>query len=1568
MLVCGASVLAATERDKMDTQHPSFKGKGSAAFAPLHSGFDSSDSDSDSDDGRIRHEAPSMSFISSPRPLLEGEEAPDRFHTTGAEDTQQQELLATTRAADPQEQQALLAITRQDDGQTEVDQSAFAKLVESVCGEALAKLHTQAASPTADTADRSPEDLAKVRAEVVGLQAASASMIANMHDIIAQMRGLVSDPKFLQEEIEKISRNSEAERGSSTSTSESQQSKQPGVSSVSISGSSQSNQREPGEQTPSPYSATASPASGTSASSPGVASSTMVSPTGSDGVGESQGGIGPLLLSSPGRMQLLKEALVKAGLRELLIDMTQEQAAQIQLETATKTSRAPVLPETAAVVKERVAAINRSSLSVPAGSKLLIENTSPAPSTSENRAEPSASTRSASTADAEVEAEVASSMVELIVEQGVISAEAQAAGRLLASPTPAPLHITTCSPSNVAAISLLCAPAPAGSPVASARSPRPLSELMKLELVKAVRQMEREEQLQRQAVRARKVAATRKKSVPSREATDSSSGSDSGSASHSDSSSVSSDEGRDRRHRKQKHGSRQDRRSSKRPPVHSSPHKDVLSPTAAEAASAARLALEMEKLNFERERLAWEGEKLKMQQAHFLQMQAQAQQAQEQAQKASEASSSAAAQAAAAAAGANSRGLEEQRLELERVKLALETEKLRMEQSRLSLESQLKEVQARASAPAGPVAQQPVHVTIHQSAPSAAVRSPDSNQHEEGGGRKPSRRDRAEAESKGATAEPVVTGEDDSAAMKRHLAAYCAKRQEKKERRERKERAKAEKEAAAALAAGKKPSKNGTLSASGSRRNSLTGATIVGSVSTTPGDVGMLRASHHRRNSSGNVSQLVDAPNLHPIGDMQPRTAVGAPPVLLSRGSTRNLLQPWSLAELSAPVPLKLFPSQADLDALSETDRSKALQVLALNARYDQAYRSYLDPSGSATEAALAQMQTSAASSSSSGPAPKTSHTIVTPALFLYLHLSVIDLHKLTWSTRPRPCIEIYSLRSGRPQLIFETEFAPGSCTAHEFEPIIVKVDEACYGQLERDICIRVTHIASSDSSGSMRQLVGEVWTNLFCLQAAPNDSKFPLLKPRSAPHKAHLPPKEKGILVLREQALFVRTDRGMVRYADAHPNRCLPATYPEIFERNTQCVAAFTVQCRSLATLLDARCSGVKKIPTTAASSSGSATKVKVIPYLEFFRLEEVGTWSSAPVLRTEEVWVGSTLVNSLANSGASALTDPHATLTWRPVQIPLFDLCFGDVRRNILVKLWSAGSATSTASKQLLASFQFQLCEILGDGSEGEDGRKSCVILDPHVQPAGANAANFLSGALPITPVTVAGFGGGGGGEMEGLAASDPHPSCILFHRAHVYSSLSDLQKLVQRAGIVVEPSATASNLDPARPLSRVISGLHRVLLEQSTRKAQGVDQSAKINFAPEPKSASSSPAKASAAQPKSASSSSAKAVAAEPKVSSSSPAKAIAAESKPASSSPAKKKVVVAKRDEAVSSPPSSHSTNADRASASPVNVGAVGPASPAQPPAAKLSVTVAPTPKDGQIKTPVMHGDKPSAKAK
>ncbi len=528
---------------------------------------------------------------------------------------------------------------------------------------------------------------------------------------------------------------------------------------------------------------------------------------------------------------------------------------------------------------------------------------------------------------------------------------------------------------------------------------------------------------------------------------------------------------------------------------------------------------------------------------------------------------------------------------------------------------------------------------------------------------------------------------------------------------------------------------------------------------------------------------------------------------------------------------------------------------------------------------------------------------IVAPSLFLSLTLSLTELHKISFLSRPRPVIEIYSVRSGRPQLIFESEWAPRACIEHAFDPMLLRIDACCHSQLERDIFIRVTHIVSSSSSssdeyttGHVRQLLGEHYTNLFALQSAkPGSSSYPLLRPRPLA-EAHKGGKQKGTLVIQSQNLCVRTSAGLLAYPGCHPNRCLPETFPPIFEQTTDCQIAFTVQRRSLAGLADARFAKALHKKGHGTSSSTRAKPPRLAPFLEFYRCEFEGTWSAKPVHTTEEIWAGSSLANAAASAqDGKGADDPYATLTWRPVQLDLFALCFGEVRRNVLVRVMLASGALGGAPT-VLASFQFSVAEVLGRRDA------AVVVLDQRVTAiAAAQAANAVfksegrsSQAHPVgspnsarsdaagasasasaavdeaamSPrvhpgsASVSGLGHGDGGDhiVQG-GLDDSKPACILFQRVHVYSALASLQKMVQRAGVPVKPlaqidaaaptaaaAAAAAAVSPAvatsatgastslPPLTRVISGLHQILLDQEKRKSDGggVDRASNIKFA--------------------------------------------------------------------------------------------------------------------------------------
>jgi len=1499
-------------------------------------------------------------------------------------------------ASSPEEQQVLHALTMRDG---RVDANQFAKLVQSVCKEAVAKLASTQAQTAATAAAQQQQSSAAaeasmLRSEVARLEAASAAMLANMHSIVSQMRSVVADPLFLEESLRRAEMNREFSTdlvagrpepaATPRTTAASAAHASAGALRSGLSSPELGIRREPGEPSPMVPEADVED----DESYPAVASAPSAA-------------VAPMLINSPTRVQQLKQRLVRNGLRELLLDMTQEAAATADLLAS---SPAPLSRAAALQAEQEI----RAAGLAPEDPKLQSKKEFDVP-----EHDPVQARIAALEAEEELEHELDDIVAELSREQQVLAQQrrekraqekkereeemaAKAAADVAAAaaasaasgaslPTVSSLSVAT-SPSNgLVSTRSSAALSPPPSTLNSARSPR-LAELMKLELVKCVRQLEQiaARCAHAKAKGARRVSTTTHKSrtalsgslhrgsatsrsvdasaaagaafaalsvqdeitangvergneeAPTSDEEDFlSNEEDSDETSEGSDDSAVSDAEEVQAKPPPQHAHHK-KRSSLRgplPPLHAAPAKDKEKAASAEAAAAtaaqaaaaavaeaaaaaatakaeaeakaaeAQLKLEEQKLSLERERLAWEAEKLRMQQEHFL---AQQQAASASKASADEAAAKASTAAAAAVAQVQAQAAQEaeskQKLELElehmRMKLAMDAEQARMEQARRMLDEQVKEVAALkeaaekaaalvqqqqaqqaaaaaaapAPAPAPAPMPVPVHVTINHAPegmrPGSSV-----------------------APAPGQLSAAELAAEQDGTTMKRNLAMYLAKREEKRQKRERRAARKAAKEA---TKASKRPS---------SRRNSLDGLPKIGAVSTTPADTALVRAGHHRHASSSAGGHLILDASL-PSMEASPQV-LGAIPVALARGSTRNLLQPWSAAELNTAVPLKLYPSLADVLSIPRAEeRDEVLKTLSQYATHDQAYRAFLDPSGATTEALLAREIKEASRNlkdSAVNVVNELPWLVATPSLFLCLSLSLVDLHKLTFLTRPRPVVEIYSVRSGRPQLVFESEFAPGQCVSHDFAPMLLRLDEVCHGQLERDILIRVTSLSSASAAADLfvpsgnanaaagapvRTLVGEVWTNLHKLQTASKGAQFPVLRPRP-PEKAHKGPKQKGTLLLRSEAsLFVRSSAGLLAYPGAHPNRCLPFTYPAIYERKTECQICFTVQCRSLASLYDASFAREVALRSNGSGSSSRRNSLVKPPrlavYLEFYRLEEEGVWSKKPLLRTEPIWAGSSLANLGALvPGSATKEDPHATLSWRPVQMDLFELCFGDVERNVLVRVLAEPGSLGL-SPTLLASFQFQVTEVLNRRDA------AVVVLDPRLagsasasSASSVNSAKFLSedACLASHPSASPTSPRGGSRNLGAASKASPQslsgsavvagsdslrPPCILFQRVHVYSSLASLPAFLERAGmaVVAQEDVEAQAARPgAKPLAKTISGLHQILIDQEKRRtgasnagASGAShaarQAAEGQSAPSSRAAAATPSVAAAA----------------------------------------------------------------------------------------------------------------------
>lgn len=1010
---------------------------------------------------------------------------------------------------------------------------------------------------------------------------------------------------------------------------------------------------------------------------------------------------------------------------------------------------------------------------------------------------------SPSSLDRAAASEVDAIMATLTAEQGAIGAAIREKRATQAKPVkeyayassiPVPSRAPSLSSTHVQTSPPLSPDCP---PLAAAvNSPR-LREIMKVELANALREMTRESATQRERDsqsrrRERRMQRTQQKQQiddtdqDAGECTDASS--DQSGPHQLDSSRASSAsevEGEPRSLRRHSvSGATSSSSRARRPSLSRGPSTDSIAST---TSVNEQRSLEMAQLSFEREKLAWEAEKLRAQQAAYADLLA-----------AQEESRVAAAASVAAAAAASSQQIEAQRVAFEQARLQLEQqvveERRKMESAREELEAhtrRIKEAQ-QLQQDQQQRQQQQLQEQMHQQQLQQqqqqqlklqeqlqqqqqvqdALRQQQVQQEQLRQQQAPQSQPIA-APTPDKSASQPSTHEEELHALQRRFDEYAAERvardqRDEQQRRER-EREEEQKRLVATPAATVAVE---SMSQTHGRRTSLSGATVVGTVTTTPNDANAMRAEHRG----------VATPASNPA---------------VSGGGGGSSRRRWSLSELTASIPVTLFPTQEDLERLPIEDGMRAIAPLSKYVDYDRFYQQYLDPTGQATTAALQSIRAST---------PVTRRAVIaTPRLYLRLVLSLVDLHSIGFLQRCRPCVEVYRVESRRLQLVYEgapVDKKEGS--RYSPRAILLRLHDVC-AHSEDELVIRVTHVPHVGE----RVLIGEHWTSLHRLQCTPAEARFPLLRARK--EEAHLGPKEKGTLVIQSQDLLVRTSAGLVASATRSQSSTPPSRAgaslisPSAADSDlnglpapTSCTVSFLPSCGDLRQLPAAR--KLRKEGALAAR-------------LEFHRLEMDGTWSKHPVVMTEELPIPDVDVTPISR-GISA----YSMSSWRPVQLSLHDLCFGDANRPLLVKVRGSASGGRSYSA-MLSSFQIRLAEVL-------DQRESCVVvLDAHygVSPALINRPlHDLAQSDIISPSAT-----------TALDESEVPPPRIAFHRAHVYSTLDDLQRLARRAYVTRDGGkwATASSPSPSAPV--VISGLHAILLDHARRKT-GVDCAPQLNFA--------------------------------------------------------------------------------------------------------------------------------------
>ena len=362
------------------------------------------------------------------------------------------------------------------------------------------------------------------------------------------------------------------------------------------------------------------------------------------------------------------------------------------------------------------------------------------------------------------------------------------------------------------------------------------------------------------------------------------------------------------------------------------------------------------------------------------------------------------------------------------------------------------------------------------------------------------------------------------------------------------------------------------------------------------------------------------------------------------------------------------------------------------------------------------------------------------PAIYLLLQITLDKIDKFAVLLGSQPILELHTIRAKTSSVVEESEVGKGE--SHAFNPMIIDLQRLCALQLERTVLLKVTNASRSEEDP--RGYIAETRLNLVEMQS---HSVVPLVHMDKA--KRDVTGKKLlgdfGRILIKRSQLMVDSTHGITHFSS--PNTRDPSN--PIFEKLTSCLLRMEARATDL---------------TTAGGLFGPSKDVA--PVLEFVRKDAVsGTFDlkSSPAAYRTEVAIGS-------------------NVTFLPVRVGLFELCYHDINRPILCRVLHEGMG----KMELISEFEFTVATVLA-------GAESDFAAGPADKKTGARSGK------------------------------------ITFHSGRVFSALTDLARLCDAAGLV--PSAVVKSKDNADcpPL-----GLDAVLVENAAavKRAQAAQTPVAFN----------------------------------------------------------------------------------------------------------------------------------------
>jgi hypothetical protein len=327
---------------------------------------------------------------------------------------------------------------------------------------------------------------------------------------------------------------------------------------------------------------------------------------------------------------------------------------------------------------------------------------------------------------------------------------------------------------------------------------------------------------------------------------------------------------------------------------------------------------------------------------------------------------------------------------------------------------------------------------------------------------------------------------------------------------------------------------------------------------------------------------------------------------------------------------------------------------------------------------------------------------------YLYLDLRCEDLPSMSALNGTNAVAQICQLRGDVESVVGQTFDALSSYNP-EFPPIVASLYGLCQNRWNRAIVLRCMHRAID---GSPLKMIGRLeLTVLDIFRAQGQKRKLKLM------HKLDGGTKQtcNGFIIVDRAYLAVKSGNGKLLHKHVLSKNPKLATY----ERQSECVVGLKAQHKHL-------------LPFNK----------KTAPHYELFRLEQNGSFASKPMFRSEMLYKG----------GSSR---------WPPSSLPLHLLCFGDVRRKVLVKVFHN---PSLGHPVLLGTAEFTLKSLLMVSAPAEIKGGNAAANDHHDEQQRDYKKIHL-----YDEKTKKKTGG-----------------AIVFHSTAVHSVLSDMNSLCIAAGI--------------------------------------------------------------------------------------------------------------------------------------------------------------------------------------